>query len=43
MENVCGMPVGWTVEEEGKERGMFRSKRIFYIERDVFIEVSCEK
>ena len=26
---VCGMPVGWATEEEGKERGIFRSKRIF--------------
>ena len=26
---VCGMPAGWDTEEEGKERVMFRSKKIF--------------
>ena len=33
------MPAGWTIEEEWKERVIFRSKRIFYIERVVLIEV----
>ena len=33
---VCGMPAGWTIEEEGKEGVIYRSKKMFYIERNVF-------